>query len=879
MSQPQQLLVLPVPQSVQFTGGACTLPAAPAVTFCDRLDGIPLDRTVLRELGPARRAAERNGAHIVLGDARSAPDDLRQAAQRPEGYALVVHSAGVGIYADSPAGQLYGAITLAQLRRQFGRRLPCMRIGDAPRLSHRGASLVFPQGHTEYRPALAKHIVRELARWKINTLYLYLESYFDFPSLPHTAGPGAMTADQARELDAYCLDHNIQLIPELNVMAHSGEVLTLERYHHLTEHGPKEDQRMMAGFNLCASSPETHRLIDAMLGDMFDAFSSDIIHVGGDEVSSIGQCPRCRKAFKGMSRQEIYLKYFGRVRDVARKAGRRIGIWGDMLLHYYQDAPAAERARVLHPLRDGIVIYDWHYTGGSPSTLKFFTSEGFDTVACSSTNLCYSNSVWPRQAGHQAALFADAIAAGAMGGMTTAWCNYVGLHEEQLNYLFASGGTALWSGPKGGDLAPGLPTGAFDRAYCLQRYGLPDTKLTNYFHTLGDASGPVLAPLGPLMGANLRKCLYHTDNVLTMWVQYAGILTPPNLAQYKKGLAQARKLWNAAARRSVATRDQYFTLLEGPLLTHEHLLKRFEMTQAVYKLYAQAAQAQFVKPARCTALLNQAAAKLLGHLKDFPPVDRYIGRATRELGLDDGTLLRVAATKRGIRDLADFLKYLDRAERALPAFGQLNAIFMRESRTDWYGDREHEWTKGPARFRRYTLEGGPWVVGPNPVDETGPWVGIRQYRVSKFIQTPQRVEELVYPRDLAALRLQPRLFNTPWATVHFDLFKTGEPGYVLYLCRFRCDETMKLRIELGYDGPVKMWLDKKAIFDDPAGTNPAWAGMAKLPFAAVKGTHELCVALNSNCGKAYHIITQLTRMDVTWRPGEEFRGKLPVILG
>ena len=78
----------------------------------------------------------------------------------------------------------------------------------------------------------------------------------------------------------------------------------------------------------------------------------------------------------------------------------------------------------------------------------------------------------PAQATNQRLLFADAIAAGADGGMTTAWTNFTGLHEEQYNYLHATGAVMLWSGPDGEYLAKDLtrrslrnPIAFIDMAY------------------------------------------------------------------------------------------------------------------------------------------------------------------------------------------------------------------------------------------------------------------------------------------------------------------------------------------------------------------------------------------------------------------------------
>lgn len=699
--------MLPVPRLVRTTGGRLRLPeglAAHAAT------GEPLLTTALREVG-ARRA--KNG-RVQFLSADEAPEALAKWAREPEGYALVVDRGGVRVFAATPAGHLYGAITLKQLIRQFGRELPCLEIGDSPVLAHRGAALSFPQGHTEYRRSYMRHLVPKLALWKINALYLYLETYFDFPSLPHFAGPGAMTAADARELDELCRSYNIKLVPMLNTLGHCGEILGTQRYHRLIEHAPDVHPAAATNYDLCACNPDTHALVDRMLNDMMDCFSSDIIHVGGDEVVNMGTCERCAPAVEKRGKAGLYLDYFGRIRDVAAARGRKIGIWGDMLLEHFQNAPKSEQKEAFGQLGEGVVIYDWHYHGGSPAlrqaqddnTLKFFADAGLETIACSSTHLSRCVSMWMGQSAYQRMLFSDAIAAGVTGGMTTAWLNYHGTHEEHVNYLHATGGTALWSGPEGKNLAPGLTRERLEQAYSLQRYGLRSDALTRFWHVLGDARGPVLQASMPLHGVNARKCLFHTDNVLTFWMHYRGILRGEKLQMYREGIAEARRLWDQVSREGVD--DPYFQLQSGPLLTYEHVLRRFDITTQVYELYDRAAQAQYDDRKQFAELMKKAADALVQHLEDFAAIESYLVEARHSFGLEKNSLRRLRRTKAGIVKLARFFRHLAGSDRPLPAFAWLHEVFLGTPKGHYYLDREHEWADGPAEFRRHGVLPGPW---------------------------------------------------------------------------------------------------------------------------------------------------------------------------
>lgn len=697
MTVDTHLLVLPVPRKVVMTGEVFAVPDPLTVWMGNRRPGVVGREIDARPMSDSARSAVR------FQDADSAPSGLIAFAREAEGYALRITPRGVDIWAQEDAGRLYAAMTLRQLLRQFGRRLPGMAIGDAPALLRRGVQLCFPQGHTEYRRAYMRHLVPWLARWKINELYLYIESYFDFPSLPHMAGPGAMTPADARELDALCHAYHITLIPMLNTLGHCGELLATQRYQRLTEYKPPEHRRMVRPFNLCASSREVERLVDGMLDDLMDCFTAGTFHVGGDEVSCIGECPACKRLSLDMTGFERYSRYYGRILDRLRAKGRRGGLWGDMLLHYSEKQSLPERRRLFRSWREkDAVIYDWHYSGGGLESLERFVGAGLETIACSSTHLCYSASVWPAQRVNQRELFAYAIRAGASGGMTTAWGNFAGLHEEQFNYLHASGATLLWSGPKGEQLAPGLTTGHFEAAWRFQRYGARSDALTQYIHALGDVKGPVLAPL-PLRGHGLRKCLYHTTNPLDFWAWAGGELTGDCLARYKAGVALARRLWTSVEREPAFDADPYLRLMEGPLLGHEHLIARLGTMESVYTLYDRAAGCQYENPARFRALLDRAASLLRRHARDFSGIHRYLTRLRRDLGMEQSSIHRLMAVRANVCELAACLRHLKRSHRPLPAFQQFHNVFMEPYRTNWYGDREHEWAAESARFRRFSL--------------------------------------------------------------------------------------------------------------------------------------------------------------------------------
>ncbi len=633
------------------------------------------------------------------------PADLGAFSENAEGYALTIAPDGIRIWASTDTGRFYARMTLKQLFRQFGCHLPCLRISDWPSLPHRGIQIPLCQGETAYRPGYFHALVEILAEWKINALYLYLEYSFQFPSIPHLGLPQGITPQEVRILEAHCRAHHMQLIPQVNLLGHSGNLLSTQRYQHLMEHAPGEDIRGTVGTALCASSPEARSLVEMQIRDLMSCFSSSILHVGGDEVVALGLCGECAPKAADAGRIGLYIDYFLGLGKLAE--GRTLGIWGDMLLAYFRKLDDQGRRDMAERFRERIIVYDWSYLGGSKHTLSLFRDLGFRTIACASTNLCFAHTVDLSQMDKHRALYHDALDTGCLGGLTTAWMNAYGLHEEHMSILQASSGMLLWSGRDAGELMPGANNPKFEAAFCLHRYGRRDTLLTEYWHVLGDETSPVNRALGECNGINLRKCLYHTDNPLTMWRHYHAVLTWDVLPSYGSGIQEARRLWDQMRRGSLLA-DPLFLLQEGPLLTHEHLFRRYRMSETVYALYDESAQVQFRYPVRFRTLLDEAARLLESHLQDFPPVENYMQEMHRWTGLELTSLLRLKNTRKNILRLADFLKVFPGETRMLPKFVLLHDAYFETFQSYWFLDRQSDWDDAPEPHRRYSIQSATW---------------------------------------------------------------------------------------------------------------------------------------------------------------------------
>ena len=244
----QELALLPLPKQVEYTGGSIRAGAPETVAF---VEAIP--EAVLNE---------------------------------NEAYRLTVDKAGVHIEAVTEQGVWNARQTLRQLRgSHVGRRpsqndrgrgrIPCCRIVDWPSFRVRG--WMMDVGRTYVSLEELKREVDIFSQFKVNVFHLHLtenEAWrLESKRYPQLNAPESMlrqpgkyyTQAEMRELDAYCRERGVTLIPELDMPGHSGAF-----------------ERVM-GFGM--QTPEGKAVLKELLDEVFDTFSGPYVHIGTDEVA------------------------------------------------------------------------------------------------------------------------------------------------------------------------------------------------------------------------------------------------------------------------------------------------------------------------------------------------------------------------------------------------------------------------------------------------------------------------------------------------------------------------------------------------------------------------------------------------------------------
>jgi hypothetical protein len=315
-----------------------------------------------------------------------------------EGYVLQVQAHSLFICSNTTRGFYNGALAIQQASDAFevhknpetGRIelvVPELDIQDHPDLELRAV-------HVDLKRQLhsldyLKDYIRMLARFKVNAIVWEWEDKFPFKRRPEIKHPLAFNGQEASELVELCRAHGIEAIPLVQTYGHLEFVLKKDRYAHL-----KEDRKASYDpehtLDACAMQDETMRLIEDMIADVVSYHHrSRYIHIGGDEVYTIGTCEKCKAYVAehghgdvGAGRSKLYIMHMNRVIKVVKGFGKIPMLWHDYLLKY----PAC----IDELDKDAVVVYWMYGKDKSPADfaneIGFFKKKGFKVLVASSVN-------------------------------------------------------------------------------------------------------------------------------------------------------------------------------------------------------------------------------------------------------------------------------------------------------------------------------------------------------------------------------------------------------------------------------------------------------------------------------------------------------------
>ncbi len=382
-----------------------------------------------------------NGLVVSAGDPAQGRVLLRLTkitGMNPQAYTLTGNAKGFVIKASDDGGAFYGIQTFIQLLRQCGSALPPVVIRDHPDFERRGYMLDISRCKVPSMETL-KYLVDYLAHIKINELQLYTEHTFAFSgheTVWHDASP--MTAGEILELQAYCEDRFIELVPNLNSFGHFERWLRHPRYRVFAESPDgfiDHSGRKTSFGTVLKPNPQSLDLIDSLYREFLPNFNSGFVNVGCDETWELGKGwskPLCDK--NGVT--EVYLSFLKQIDKRVKSHGKKMMFWGDIILH---------KPELINALPRDVIALEWGYEATHPFArdCKLFKDSSVPFYVCPGT------SSWGSLIGRSANCLGNLASAakngsrfGAVGYLITDWGDNG--HHQYLpaSYLGLTAGAA-----------------------------------------------------------------------------------------------------------------------------------------------------------------------------------------------------------------------------------------------------------------------------------------------------------------------------------------------------------------------------------------------------------------------------------------------------
>lgn len=212
-----------------------------------------------------------------------------------EAYRITSADGRVTVYAADLAGASHGASVLLQLMSvQDGTlTLPAFTACDTPDTEWRGLMIDLARGHYPLCDILTYADLCYF--YRMNTLHFHFADgpTYKLPSahFPKLNENGCYDHAQLRKMDSYCAERGIALLPEIEMPAHTGALIT----HYPEVFGAPH------GDMICPGHPGVFDALDVLIGEVCGLFpNSPYLHIGCDEApyASWERCPACRAFMK-----------------------------------------------------------------------------------------------------------------------------------------------------------------------------------------------------------------------------------------------------------------------------------------------------------------------------------------------------------------------------------------------------------------------------------------------------------------------------------------------------------------------------------------------------------------------------------------------------
>ncbi|WP_345954266.1 beta-N-acetylhexosaminidase [Mucilaginibacter sp. PAMB04168] len=310
-------------------------------------------------------------------------------AQTGEAYVLTVGRKGTTISATSSHGLFNGINSFLQLirlgQKNAGKktiRIAGWEINDEPRFEWRG--ILLDESRHFFGMSTVKELLDWMAFYKLNKFHWHLTDepawrieIKSYPKLTQVGSTGSFddplapanyyTQEQIKEIVAYAGARFIDVIPEIDMPGHAAAAN--RAYPAFSGGGSSKHPE----FTFNPGLDTTYRYLSSILREADALFPSNMVHIGGDEVSfgnekwnSILEVKKLMNSQRLRDLIAVEHYFSARMADTLYKLNNKVLLW--------------DEAADTNLPRDKTQIFWWRHD--HPEQLKKALDKGFATVLC-----------------------------------------------------------------------------------------------------------------------------------------------------------------------------------------------------------------------------------------------------------------------------------------------------------------------------------------------------------------------------------------------------------------------------------------------------------------------------------------------------------------
>lgn len=327
------LVLLPHPRQLVLSDKTMALP--PDGLICIEADQVQPLLVAARQLQESANALPGMRWAIVGGTAVPADRICAVLSLVPgstvhsQGYMLTIADGRIHVVASTPAGLFYGVQTVRQLIGQCGRTVPELRCVDWPDFPNRGVMLDVSRNRVPTMATLLE-LIDLLASWKINQVQLYFENayaYQQHAGVWQDVSP--FTAAEIAEVDRFCQERCIELVPNQNSFGHLTNWLVHPEYSHLAEapEGCETEWGLRSTPFGLQPTEESLNFLRSLYDELLPNFCSRQFNVGLDETIDLGKV-RSKELAEQVGVGRLYLDFLLKIHREVRPRGPHHAVLG-----------------------------------------------------------------------------------------------------------------------------------------------------------------------------------------------------------------------------------------------------------------------------------------------------------------------------------------------------------------------------------------------------------------------------------------------------------------------------------------------------------------------------------------------------------------------